>query len=150
MQKLIFGLLSFALLIGLNGCTKVRFYSNEDFKIVYGTACGWCAGEEYISITQSKISYKRIIPCGEDKGVETRNNPNTAEKWDSIWSSFNYNLFKTLDYAVCNICVDGCDEIIRVTKYGDTHEIRYNPSQEIEGIEELQQLLKGIFTEFND
>ena len=144
MKKVIISLLILSILSGLISCKKSTYYTKDDFVIEFGSECGWCAGEEYITVTPTAINYKRTIPCGDDQGVETKNKSISTEKWDSIWSSFDYDLFKTLDYNECNLCADGCDEIIRITKFGDTHEIRYSPGKEIAGVDELKQHLAEI------
>ncbi len=106
--------------------------------------------KKFIIVTPSKIEYKRTIPCGENQGTETKSKSITTEKWDSIWSSFDYNLFETLNYNECNVCADGCDEIIRITKHNKTHEIRYSPEEEIEGVKDLEQILNDLLSEFNN
>ena len=150
MKKLIILLLLIILTAGLTGCKKSVLHSENEIAIEFGTECGWCAGEKFIVVSPAKIKYERTIPCGDNQGTETKSISITTEKWDSIWSSFNYNLFKTLDYNACNVCADGCDEIIRITKAGNTHEIRYTPGEDIEGIEDLRHLLAEILSDFNE
>ena len=150
MKKLIILLLGSTLIAGLTSCKKTVFHNEKEFVIEYGSECGWCAGEEFVIINSSKIEYEKTIPCGENKGTETKTKEISQEEWDSIWSSFDYNLFKTLDYNECNVCVDGCDEIIRITRYDDIYEIRYTHGEEIDEIENLKQILAEILSSFND
>jgi hypothetical protein len=46
--------------------------------------------------------------------------------------------------------VDGCDEIIKITKDGELHEIRYSPGLEIEGLKKFQGKLKMLMEEFRE
>ncbi len=103
-----------------------------------------------ISLTSAKIEYTRTIPCDENKGITNKIASITEAKWDSIRSSFDYDLFRTLEYNECNYCADGCDEIIRITENNNTHELRYSPEKEIEGIENLRQILAGILSDMQD
>jgi len=112
-------------------CSK----QNDDFGehgsvvIKFGTACGWCAGEEVITVSSVKVDYLRHIPCGENEGTTNKTNEISKEKWKDITSSFDYSWFITLNYNECNVCADGCDEFIKITMDGSTHEIRYSPSK---------------------
>ena len=122
----------------------------SDFTIKFGSACGWCAGQEYITLTNSKIEYERTIPCGEDEGTTNKNRNISSEEWAEINNSFDYSLFKTLDYNECNICVDGCDEILQITENESTHELSYSNSTEVEGMEILREKLSGILDQMRN
>lgn len=132
------------------GCDETENESESDLKIEYGSVCGWCAGEEFITVTSSKISYYRNIPCGDDKGTTRKSRKISASEWNKIISSFNIEAFKTLKFNTCNVCADGCDEIIRITENGNLHEIRYSPSDEIEETKKLEQFLAEILDEMRD
>jgi hypothetical protein len=149
MRKLIIVIFCLAFLAGLNGCKKEVIYSKANCIIEFGSECGWCAGQEFITITSFTIEFEKTIPCGENQGTEKKSKSITSTKWDSIRSSFDYSLFKTLEYDECNVCVDGCDEIIRITKNDESHQIRYSPEKQIEEIEELRQILAELLSEFN-
>lgn len=118
-----------------------EFGDHGPVTIEFGTVCGWCGGEEKITISSVKVDYLRNIPCGENKGTISKTDITDSYDWNEIISSFDYDYFLTLDYNQCNVCVDGCDEFIIVTKEDSSHEIRYTPSAEIEGLDELRQLL---------
>ncbi len=128
-------------------CDNDEISSEADFKIEFGSVCGWCAGEEFITVTNSQIEYNRSIPCGDDKGIMHKSRKITNSEWNEIISSFDYSLFKKLNYNTCNVCADGCDEIIRTTNNTDIHEIRYSPSDEIKETKELKQILTEILEE---
>jgi hypothetical protein len=142
-------LLIFVLTI-IMGCDKNEIVPDEDFKIEYGTECGWCAGQEFITISSLKIDYSRNIPCGDEKGTINKSREIKSSEWDEINSSFDYSLFKTLEYNECNVCVDGCDEIIKITENDNTHQLRYSLSDEVEGMQDLQQILTVVLKEMRE
>lgn len=115
---------------------------DESYKIEFGFACGWCAGTGSITLLDGQIKYLREIPCGENKGSKSETEEFSAEEWNKLISSFDFDYFTTLEQNECNVCADGCDEIIKITKNNVIHEIRYNPSEDIEGIELLQEKLR--------
>jgi len=139
----------FSLLVLLS-CSKDDDKQEVDYSYIieFGTECGWCAGTKYISVKKGEIEYSRNIPCGDDKGINNDHKNFDYDKWDELIDGFDLDFFATLDYDICNVCADGCDEIIEVTRNGKTHQIRYNPNREIEGIEPLQAKLKEIFQDY--
>jgi len=139
-----------ALIILLAGCEKDEIAFKEDFEIKFGSECGWCAGQEFITINSSKMKYVRNIPCGDKKGTTQKERQISADEWVKITSSFDYSLFKTLKYTECNVCADGCDEIITITKNSKSHELRYSASDEIEGMNELRQILTELIKEMRE
>ncbi len=128
-------------------CDNDEITSETDFKIEFGSVCGWCAGEEFITVTNSQIEYNRNIPCGDEKGTTHKSRKITNSEWNEIISSFNYSKFKTLSYNTCNICADGCDEIIRMTNSNNLYEIRYSPSEEIDEVKKLRLILSELLEE---
>lgn len=146
---LITGLIIF-ILTGFVGCEENEIPEQENIKIEFGSVCGWCAGEEFISVTNSGIEYIRSIPCGEEKGITKKEKEINPEEWDEILSSFDYSLFSTLNYNSCNVCVDGCDEIIKITKDDILHEIRYSYPDEVNETKDLRQLLNKIMEEMRE
>ena len=128
----------------LISCDNDEIELKEDFKIEYGSVCGWCAGEEFITVTSSQIEYYRNIPCGDNKGTTQKSRKISASEWNEIISSVDYSKFKKLEYNTCNVCVDGCDEIIRITENNNDHEIRYSVSDEIEEVKKTRQILSAL------
>ena len=122
----------------------------ETYTIKFGSECGWCGGQEYITISSTKVEYERNIPCGEDKGTTNKSRNLTSEEWEEIENSFDYSLFKTQEYTNCNVCADGCDEIIQITENDLTHELRYSFSDEVEGMENLRQKLSEIMDDMRE
>jgi len=121
---------------------------SESFYLEYGTECGWCAGHRYLEISEGKVHYSFIIPCGENEGTINDSRNLTAEEWQNIQNAFDYEYLLSLNFNECRVCVDGCDEIIRINGEENLHEIRYMPGEEIEGIEELQEILADMMEEF--
>lgn len=131
------------------GCAEDEPEKQNDFKIEFGSECGWCGGEEFITITPGEILYSRHIPCGENKGTVAKSRKLTGSEWNEIIALANVELIHSLEYNKCNVCVDGCDEILRITEEENVHELRYDPCESIEGIEKLQQKLRALLQEMN-
>lgn len=138
------------IVLTISGCSDKESDAPSYFTIKYGSECGWCGGQEYITLTNSNIEYERNIPCGENEGISRKNKSLTKEEWTELTVSFDYALFKILEYNECNVCVDGCDEIIRITENGVSHELRYAPTNEIEGMEVLRKKLSEILDEMRN
>ena len=132
------------------GCDKNEVEPEADYRIEFGSECGWCAGQEFISINSSEINYIRNIPCGEEKGTIKKGRLLTSDEWNKITSSFDYSLFKTLDYSECNVCADGCDEIIKITENNKTHELRYSLNDDVEGMQDLRMILNDLLEKMRD
>ncbi len=143
------GLLVVVLLI-FNGCEEIEIPEQENFKIEFGSECGWCAGQEFIAVTNSNIEYIRNIPCGDEKGTKKRERKITTQEWGEIQSSFDYSQFKTLQFNSCNVCVDGCDEIIKITKNDSIYKISYSSAEEVEETKKLRQILNKIMEEMRE
>jgi len=131
-------------------CAEDELIEQESFIIKFGSECGWCAGQEYITVSDSIVEYLRNIPCGENMGTVSKSRNLVSDEWTEITSSFDYSLFVTLEYNECNVCVDGCDEIIKISHDETLHELRYSFSDEVEGMENLRQKLNGIMEEMRE
>jgi hypothetical protein len=73
----------------------------------------------------------------------------TKSEWEEIENALNIKTFSKLDYNTCNICVDGCDEWIKVDSDDVDHQIRYDKGLTIESIKELQGIIARIKAEFH-
>lgn len=135
-----------AVILFFSGCIDE---SSEpgNFTLKFGTECGWCAGQEFITVTSSKVEYLRNIPCGDEKGVKNQNRRLSKGEWESIVNSFNHSDFLQLELNNCNVCVDGCDEIILISDDAGSHEIRYTPGEAVKSVSELQKILMKIMEE---
>ncbi len=149
MSRLSFILFSFIFSFVLFGCSD-EIVIPEDYTIKFGSECGWCAGQEYITVSSTKVEYERNIPCGDDKGTIEKSIDFCSCDWNDLNASFDYSLFKKLDYNTCNVCADGCDEIIKITEEGSSHELRYSFSDEVEGMENLRQKLTELMDKMRE
>jgi hypothetical protein len=120
------------------------------FEIKFGSECGWCAGQEYLFVTESEVRYERHIPCGDTKGTTLATKKLSTSEWEIIRESFDYDLFLTLEYNECNVCVDGCDEIMEITQNIQTHTLRYSITDEIEGMDDLREILQEYLEGFRN
>lgn len=141
--------LSFLLLFSCSE-EEEKLETDYTFVIEFGTECGWCAGTETISVKKGEIEYIRVIPCGDNKGTTVKTENFEYDKWNELIEDLDTDLFNALEYNICNICADGCDELIKVIRNGETHQIRYNPNEDIKGIESLQEKLREYLDEFNE
>lgn len=142
--------LFFLLSILFVGCLDKIVVEQEKYSIEFGSECGWCAGQEFITITSSIIEYRRNIPCGDNAGIVNKGKELNSEEWEQITSSFDYSLYKTLEYTDCNVCADGCDEIIRISEENSTHELRFSFSDEVEGMQNFRKILSGLMNEMRE
>ena len=74
---LIFTMLVFA-------CSEKEPEIADSKQIKFGTVCGWCAGEEFILVSPSKVEYHRNIPCGDNKGNTTKSIDYCSCEWDVL------------------------------------------------------------------
>ncbi|WP_319479889.1 hypothetical protein [uncultured Draconibacterium sp.] len=140
-------LLLLFLLLSLFACNDDP--DNPDVLIEYGTECGWGAGE-IISISENKIDYSKSRMGVEGPEIESKSKSISADEWSELSNLYDYSFFQTLDYQSMNISFDGCDEIIRISNLDNQHEIRYDPSTEIEGLESFQERLNELLIEMRD
>ena len=114
----------------------------------YETACGWCAGSTLIIVGGNEVSYKRIIPCGENKGIVEKSRHLNADQLVILENSIDFDKFLDLEINQCGVCFDGCDERLKITKDGTKHEIRYLITSVPEEVDSLRMLLQGIILQF--
>ena len=140
-------LLLLFLMVSLFGCNDDS--DNPDILIEYGTECGWGVGE-IISISEDAIDYNSSFWKGQNLDTETKSKTISAAEWDELSNLYNYGFFQTLGYNSMNVSFDGCDEVIRIKQIDNEHEIRYDPSTEIEGLESFQERLNELLFEMRD
>ncbi|WP_319500159.1 hypothetical protein [uncultured Draconibacterium sp.] len=140
-------LLLLFLLLSLFSCNDDP--DNPAILIEYGTECGWGLGE-IISISENKIDYSKSHMGVEGPEIESKNRSISAAEWDELSNLYDYGFFQTLDYNSMNVSFDGCDEIIRISNLDNQHEIRYDPSTEIEGLESFQERLNELLIEMRE
>jgi len=99
---------------------------SQSLTFTMGNVCGWCAGSDSIVITSDKTIYTSYNPC--DQKGEKSIYKTSAEDWDKLTSLFNHAKFEKIYVNSCNVCVDGCDNWIRVENGDFKHEIRFGYS----------------------
>nr|WP_321354043.1 hypothetical protein [uncultured Draconibacterium sp.] len=140
-------LLLLFLLLSLFACNDDP--DNPDILIRYGTACGWGVSE-FITISEDAIDYNSSFWKGQNLDTESKSKSISAAEWDELSNLYDFSFFQTLDYNSMNVSYDGCDEIIRISQVDNEHEIRYDPSTEIEGLESLQERLNELLIEMHE
>lgn len=141
MTKLLKTITFLLALVFVLSCSKDDELDVDDsYVIEFETLCGWNIGNKFIFIEKGEIKYGSKVVFVKTKSL-------SSKAWKELIASFDINLFENLDYNTCNVCVDGCDEIIRITSDDNSHEIRYNPGDTIPGLEDLQKKLRAYMTE---
>ncbi len=74
----------------------------------------------------------------------------STEEWAELSNLYDFAFFQTLNYQSMNVSFDGCDEIISITKVDNEHQISYDPSTEIEGLEAFQEQLNELLIEIRE
>ena len=80
--------------------------------------CGWGAGEDSLYISNTVIKYVYSVPAQSGLPKINKTRTTTEAEWVIILNSLDLNNFVKLDYNSCNICVDGCDEWIKIQDDG--------------------------------
>jgi hypothetical protein len=143
----------FLILVCLGGCENQE--NNSDFikeesplKIRAGFMCGWGAGEDSIYISSTVIKYVYYVPAQSLLPKINKARTTTEDEWSNILNSLDLNNFVKLDYNSCNICVDGCDEWIKIQDDQISHQIRFGMGSKIDSISDLQTILAQYRSEF--
>jgi hypothetical protein len=107
------------MLVCIGGCEKHENKSNVNkeesyLKIRAGYMCGWGAGEDSLYISNTVIRYVYFVPARSRLPKINKTRTTTEAEWANILHSLDLNNFVKLDYNSCNICVDGCDEWIKI------------------------------------
>ena len=92
--------------------------------IYYNGACGWCAGSDSMSFTNSKETYFKPPICNF-KGVSYAY-PAAPKNWESLVTTFDMEKFSQIEMNTCGVCVDGCDDWVTVQLGAKMHSIRYS------------------------
>ena len=147
MNKLIYSIILSILILGSCSKTDDR---DESIIIEYEMACGWCAGTTSLVIEGGRISYSKIIPCGTNKGTTSKNLTLRDIEWENLLKSYDQTRFLKLTINECGVCFDGCDERLKITKDGTTHEIKYLITSVPDEVDSLRAVLQGITLQFGN
>ncbi|GAA5220113.1 hypothetical protein [Membranihabitans marinus] len=136
-------LLLAAIIFAIVSCSKDddSLSQFEDTIIKTGTVCGWCGGNDSLTLTIENQFYKRVSPC--DDSSFTKEETMVEKDFESLLEKLDISDFKAIDLNTCNSCADGCDTWISIQSKDDKHYIRYG-SQDSMIIETIQPFLDAV------
>jgi hypothetical protein len=147
-------LVIFLMLACLSGCEKQEKPSiNKDespLKIRAGFMCGWGTGEDSLYISNTVIKYVYSVPAQSNLPKINKTRATTDAEWVNILNSLDLDNFVKLNYNSCGICVDGCDEWIKIQNDQISHQIRFGLGAKLDSISDLQTLIAQYRSEFKD
>ncbi len=132
-----------------SSCKKSELTPGSDLIIKAGFECGWGSGEDSLEISKTTIKYVYYIPAKSHEPIINKTRAVSDSEWSKILNDVNLDDFVKLNYQSCNICVDGCDEWILVQDDKITHNIRFTKGEKIDQINNLQNKLEQLRTEFS-
>jgi len=142
----------FLMLACLVGCEKQEKSSinkeESSLKIRAGFICGWGAGEDSLYISNTVIKYVYSVRSQSKIPKINKTRVTTDAEWVDILNSLDLENFVKLNYNSCGICVDGCDEWIKIQDDQISHQIRFGLGSKIDSISDLQTLLAQYRSEF--
>lgn len=142
------------LLLIINGCSfnePDESKQIQDYIIKTGTVCGWCSKNDTLTIKGNDIKYLNYLQCNNINPSSIKSGKLTQETLNSLILKLNFEEFKTIKLNSCNICFDGCDNWISVSKGNEFHLIRYSGNEaELNRIKVFIELLNGIKEQYSD
>ncbi len=136
----------------LGGCEKQEKSGIDKeesaLKIRAGFMCGWGAGEDSLYISNTVIRYVYSVPAQSSLPKINMSRATTEDEWVNILNSLDLDNFVKLNYNSCGICVDGCDEWIKIQEDNISHQIRFGLGLTIDSISNLQSLIAHYRAEF--
>jgi hypothetical protein len=119
-------------------------FKESGLVIKMSNACGFCGGADSLIITETKIRYEFIDPCGDNDCDHS--SATDQEDWDELNDLLNLKKFEDITLNTCYVCVDGCDTWISVKTESFYHEIRYADfdSIAVKGIRPFIEKLEDI------
>ena len=123
---------------------------NNEYTIVLGHVCGWCAGADSLFIINQEITYTDINYC-DDITIKKQQAIN-ADTWNDLMHLLDLEEFLKISINTCYVCVDGCDTWIRVTNDSLSHMIRFGrrDSLSVKPVQPFIDALNSIQDEFLD
>ncbi len=158
MKKLLLILGVAIAIVVLSSCEESSglMINSENFKIELLYSCGWCAGVEQLTLSESAATYAHDYACGEQSDI-----PETSITIsDSVWAQYLNNIdidsFQSLEIDNCGVCYDWCDYTLKMSDSTFNHSIRFVNTDEITHAktkilaEELINILNEKSDEFHD
>lgn len=100
----------------------------SDLVIKTGTVCGWCAQNDTLTISGKSFRYVNYLECRTTNPSVKKTGQLEASELESLVGKLDFAEFKKLELNSCNVCVDGCDDWITITKDSEVHSIRFGRS----------------------
>lgn len=120
MKKIIYFLL---ISICILSCDDDYSFQNE-ITISAGFICGWCTGADSLVINRAETNYSYYTSCNSNPVISIKEET-AKNEWNELLLSLNFEKFKKINIDECNVCADGCDIWISVTKGLETNKITY-------------------------
>jgi len=108
-------------------CSESKEFQLEksDLVIKTGTICGWCSKNDTLIISGKSFRYVNYIQCSATNPSVSKTGQIAPEEVETLSNKLDFQEFEKLDLNSCNVCFDGCDDWITVTKGSETHSIRF-------------------------
>ena len=149
-----YSIIYICLLFLINGCSfsdPEESKQIQDYIIKTGTVCGWCSKNDTLTINGNEINYKNYLQCSNINPSSKKSGVLAQENLNRLLSSLNFEEFKTIKLNSCNVCADGCDNWIYVSKGDEFHLIKYGGNEDdLNKIKVFIEILDGIKKEYSD
>ena len=106
----------------------------------------WNSNRNYCT---NGVNFTWTSGCYPDS-VKKNSRTFTISEWNQLESSVNFETFKAINSNSCQTCVDGCDDIIKITQGTETHEIRVESDDTLDVIRPLLDQLRGYHDELRN
>ena len=116
----------------------------NNYSIVLGHICGWCAGADSLHITGTQLTYTDIGYCSDSISIQHK--PYSFNELNSLLDLIDLEDFRKVSINTCNVCVDGCDTWVSVCNDTLSHTIRFGfrDSVVIEPVKDFVDALHDI------
>jgi hypothetical protein len=147
----VFLLSSMLLLLWAISCNKEK--ETSGLTIVGGSECGWCGGADSVIISEYRINYRNMNPC--DHHAYSKISHLEKSEWDELTGMIDLDAFSSIHLNTCNVCADGCDKWITISKGSYSHTIRFGIQdsvtvQPIMALVQKLDSLRGIYKNLHE
>ena len=63
-------------------------------------------------ISPKEINFSYTSYCDQNDTIE-KSRSFSGHEWSRLTETIDYEVFKTINSNSCNVCLDGCDEVIK-------------------------------------
>lgn len=125
--------------------SKNEDLEQSDLVIKTGTVCGWCAQNDTLVISGRKVKYVNYIECSTTNPSVSKTSQMEAAELRSLTDKLDFAEFKKLDMNSCNVCVDGCDDWISISKGSEKHIVLFGRAEaKLQPIKEFVDELNAL------